>query len=1177
MIRVPPALLLLVWLCSYLTALGDDPLPVLGRHEKIRFAWGQYGHFKQAGVSNEELVQSLKSVGTNLLVGHTDQDGVALGKLAHQYGIRYYAGVYMANSYWQGQEWEVRLAVDQQGLTCPDHWERRDAGNFGNDKPAYVGCPLDPRLWKKLFHPNMQAIREGWLDGIHLDVEAYDAYSFDWPGSGLCYCDHCFGEFTKRKQPGTVVPPDERYAWLTERALLEEYLLGLQERLTAIMRDIAAEIRHDHPTFGFSCYPDWIPHQPTSSWRMQALALGLHHPDAPFIVVNSTPYWENHNRPWWDSPHEAYKAMGLKHILGSWDGGLMGHHPQVQVGAARAMVELAMASDGYWRWSERQFSADDWRSLALAHREVRQLETRLGSFLFRGKRLSHYATLVEQTGSPLFERTLIARTWEYQGQYLTRVFNSNADQSLTVRVRFNQIEDDQRWRMREPLQDIRYDQYDGNCQWDSDALKRGVVITLDGRDDLFLLLEPDDVVDDQGTLGDERFRSVRSLEVRPHRPRPAAPPPVPVTLRRLLLDDFSRDLEHWDTSRMDPARDGHRVEINELGQLSIDCGAEQGNGRGFLLTKQSIPSSRELATQASAGDVLLRIEYDVVSANAETSGGLLVGARLDGDDAGGTHILDTMATTSSGFRVPWSKWQPGVSYFDTTHAVTSTGLSYTTTYAHAPGCRIRVEWLAGTRGTCKTLRVYVNGKLDGTIIDPTGRRLQFEAGPVGFWLLADRDVVLDNFSIWRLDQSSADDDGGPQASVVEVATPIGDTSLQHATDADIVFTSTAFGDEVGMQGQNLFQAVHTTLSLANVSEGTSRPLFSIQGYCRDPVFSPDRATVAASIWVNGRGQIYLIDTRTGRGWNVSNNPHCDRSPVFSADGQWIAFVTDRNGSWDVFVMKTDGSELQALTDSPANDLAPAFSPDSRHVALISDRKGDYDVFVASLAGGKLRRLAAESGSNEYDPVWSPDGSWIAWTAQRRQLRHIIVAKPDGSDRRSLPQGVDGEIGFEHGAPTDVSCLTASPDGTKLAGAFSDYYMAGVFVLDVATGRITKLVNEPPQTPYAADWYGTGTGRPRWIVKSFSGVDVAPDNRSVVFCSNHPHRADKFAANGWQPLQRSFALYAMPLSVNDTTHGDAAEFINLYLPPKETKVGKTEVNKGTMLPSTATSWPAQVSW
>ena len=138
-------------------------------------------------------------------------------------------------------------------------------------------------------------------------------------------------------------------------------------------------------------------------------------------------------------------------------------------------------------------------------------------------------------------------------------------------------------------------------------------------------------------------------------------------------------------------------------------------------------------------------------------------------------------------------------------------------------------------------------------------------------------------------------------------------------------------------------------------------------------------------------------------------------------------------------------------------------------------------------------------------------------------------------------------------------------------------MSGVFVLDMETGRITKLVNESPQTPYAADWYGTGTGSPRWSLKSFSGVQIAPDNQSIIFCARHQQRADKFAANGWQPLQGSFALYAMPIPSGGDADTEDGKFINLYLPPDQDKAGKSAGNKGTMLPNTATTWPAQVGW
>ena len=173
--------------------------------------------------------------------------------------------------------------------------------------------------------------------------------------------------------------------------------------------------------------------------------------------------------------------------------------------------------------------------------------------------------------------------------------------------------------------------------------------------------------------------------------------------------------------------------------------------------------------------------------------------------------------------------------------------------------------------------------------------------------------------------------------------------------------------------------------------------------------------------------------------------------------------------------------------------------------------------------------------------------------------------------------MDGGIGFEHGHPTDISCLVASPDGKKLAGTFTDYYMAGVFVIDMETGRIRKLLNESPWTLYAADWYGTGAAKPRWVLKTFGGVSFSPDSRSVVFCSNHAKQAEKFANNGWQPLQRSFSLFAMPIPASGSAEAQPAKPINLYLPPDEETAGQAASNKGVMLPGTATTWPAQADW
>ena len=123
-------------------------------------------------------------------------------------------------------------------------------------------------------------------------------------------------------------------------------------------------------------------------------------PEAPFICVDATPYWEDPTRNWWDGMHLAYRKLGIRHVMGSWDAGIMGQHNESHLGAAELMYEQAMATDGFWRWGEREFNTDDWRSFAMVNQKLRRVENRIGDFHFDCKDVKQFVTLVEQTGNP---------------------------------------------------------------------------------------------------------------------------------------------------------------------------------------------------------------------------------------------------------------------------------------------------------------------------------------------------------------------------------------------------------------------------------------------------------------------------------------------------------------------------------------------------------------------------------------------------------------------------------------------------------------------------------------------------------------------------------------------------------------------------------------------------------
>ena len=72
-----------------------------------------------------------------------------------------------------------------------------------------------------------------------------------------------------------------------------------------------------------------------------------------------------------------------------------------------------------------------------------------------------------------------------------------------------------------------------------------------------------------------------------------------------------------------------------------------------------------------------------------------------------------------------------------------------------------------------------------------------------------------------------------------------------------------------------------------------------------------------------------------------------------------------------------------LTTLPGVQRYPSFSPDGNHVAFTwtGPKQDNPDIYVQQIGAGSPLRLTTDP-SNDYNPVWSPDGRWIAFL--RRQ-------------------------------------------------------------------------------------------------------------------------------------------------------------------------------------------------
>lgn len=130
-------------------------------------------------------------------------------------------------------------------------------------------------------------------------------------------------------------------------------------------------------------------------------------------------------------------------------------------------------------------------------------------------------------------------------------------------------------------------------------------------------------------------------------------------------------------------------------------------------------------------------------------------------------------------------------------------------------------------------------------------------------------------------------------------------------------------------------------------------------------------------------------------------------PEWSPDSRRLALVVDedRTGrNFEIFIASYDPSksewDMERMTRSDGWDYEPKWSPDGRWIAFTSERDGDAEVYLLDPISGEQKNLTR---NRHYDgePEWSPDGKEIAFTSYRDGNLEIYVMDRDGGNLRNL--------------------------------------------------------------------------------------------------------------------------------------------------------------------------------
>lgn len=210
-------------------------------------------------------------------------------------------------------------------------------------------------------------------------------------------------------------------------------------------------------------------------------------------------------------------------------------------------------------------------------------------------------------------------------------------------------------------------------------------------------------------------------------------------------------------------------------------------------------------------------------------------------------------------------------------------------------------------------------------------------------------------------------------------------------------------------------------------------------------------------------------------------------------------------AWQLFVMNVDGSNRQRITFANNEDITPIWSPDGSRIAYVSKIGENREILVipapgAPRAGGieasfePPDRYEAQAvnitrnPANDWTIGWSPDSRQIAFSSNRAGAWQVFTARADGSGQQQITKDGAGRLG-----------PVWSPDYQLMAYAGKDGDSWHIYVM-------------PAPGP---DGTGARPDQARQLTFA-EGNDLAPifspDGKRIVFESNRDGNSEIYVMN-----------------------------------------------------------------
>lgn len=237
---------------------------------------------------------------------------------------------------------------------------------------------------------------------------------------------------------------------------------------------------------------------------------------------------------------------------------------------------------------------------------------------------------------------------------------------------------------------------------------------------------------------------------------------------------------------------------------------------------------------------------------------------------------------------------------------------------------------------------------------------------------------------------------------------------------------------------------------------------------RFPVWSPDGTQILFTHQgTEGVSRIYTaaVDGSDFREIPIPDSYKNPREPDWSPDSRSLIFMA---GDADLYLLNIQENQISQVTTNPNYDFNPDWSPAAvtpSKILFISwygdnPSQGIYSITAVAPSPEETRQLLFNTNSiaeTVAKPIWSPTGAQLAFIYENAQIEICTM------------RAVTGEEPVCHEAAADYQGLTWSPDGRYIAYTAQDDTGAKIVLLDLSTEGSFLLLSQENHRIAGLSW------------------------------------------------------------------------------------------------------------